>query len=189
MPSTGISGLIKFVISAVVLALAVTVGVYVGSATRSVTEEPPPPAEVFPNLELTPGKAFPDLPLIDEDNQPLTSHEAVGDNGAIVIFMDLGCDPCTRMTGFIQELIDKGDLSAADIVGIAPTTPVDYLDAFYAKHGLTFPVYADTAAAFMTGYGVEGYPIMIVVDRDYIVRDINLDSRHPVSREFLSHLK
>ncbi len=189
MPSPGVSGLLKFVISAVVLALAVTVGVYVGSATRSVTPQPPQAAEVFPNLKLTPGEPFPDVDLLNEDNQPLTSHEAVGDNGAIVIFMDLGCDPCERMTGFVQELIDNGDLPTADVIGIAPTTPIDYLDAFYSKHGLTFPIYADTAATFMTEHGVEGYPIMIAVDSRFTVTDINLDSRRPIPRDFLSHLK
>jgi peroxiredoxin len=175
-------------LTAAVVVAAGFVGVYVGSASRSVVDESPQPAltDIFPNLKLVPGASFPDLPLVADDNTEISSHQVIGPEGAIVVFVDLGCPPCEELTKKFQSLIEAGDLRADQVVGIGPTTPVDYLSGFYTTYGLTFPIYSDTAARFMHEFGVQGYPIMLVVGPDHRIRHALGDSRTVIDADVVA---
>lgn len=173
------SSLVKsLLVGAIIIGAAMT-GVYVGTATRSVVDEPDL-SEIFPDLTLKIGTDFPDVMLVGDDNVAVTTGDLIGADGAIVLFIDLGCPPCEQLTKKFQALVAAGEIPAENIIGICPTTPVDYLSGFYTTYGLTFPVYADTTSEFRYRHGVEGYPIMIAVGGDGIIRAVAGDCRMPI---------
>ncbi len=187
MAPNRLSRTLRHLLTAAVVIAAGFIGVYVGSASRGVIDEKPPAlTDIFPNFKLTPGASFPDLPLVTDENTEVSSHSVLGSEGAIVIFVDLGCPPCEELTGKFQALIDAGGLRTDQIVGIGPTTPVDYLSGFNTTYGLTFPIYSDTGARFMHEYGVQGYPIMVVVGPDHRIRHALGDSRTPIDAEMVA---
>jgi len=171
--------LLRLPVAAGLIGLASLFGIYIGTATRSVVEKPAP-GDLLPKLSLAVGEAFPEILLVDSAGRGLSSGQAIGSDGAVIVFAYLDCPPCEQMIRRIQDLIDRKILADTQVLLIGPTTAAAHLPAFHRRYGWTFPAYADTGAVAMQRYGVEGFPLLAVVGPDRLIRHIRTDARMPV---------
>jgi peroxiredoxin len=137
-------------------ALAVgALGLYAGKAARRHFGAPPTPAAGASSLVA--GVAFPDVPLLDRDGSAIGSSELLAGEGAVVLFLDPDCGAC-------GETAARWQARGVRLLGITDA-PFEQIDAFAARHALTFPIYRDDASSFTTTYGVTSFPFHVVVGR------------------------
>jgi hypothetical protein len=158
----------------VVVALA---GLYLGMSFRTANEvvEPSPP----PVTELVKGAPFPDVPLVAEDGTLTSSRAVLGGEGGVVIFLLLGCAPCKDMSSDWQRRWDAGELAGVRFFTVADAAP-DKIALYKENNHYLFPIYADTAGVFSREHQVADYPLLVVVDRDNLIRHQTWDPAEPV---------
>jgi hypothetical protein len=142
------------------------VGLLAGRALRGrVSEEPrldlsPPPSH---GLEL--GARFPTVALVGEDLSAHTTDALWPGHGAVVLFLDPECAPCQTMTARWQAYARSDSLAGLPLVGITYAAPPESIAPYRAKHAVAFPVYVDTAAAFLEVHRVTNVPLVAIVNR------------------------
>lgn len=159
------------------LALAVVVvavlGVWAGSRLRRATplevRTPAPPALAF---EV--GSAFPGVAVQSGDGAWTTTAELVRGRGAVVLLLDLECGPCQTMIEQWNARATSDSLRDVRIVGITHF-PIERIAGYRRDHDVPFPVYADTAAAFVRVHGVSDFPVCVILDRDMAIREVTFD--------------
>ncbi len=173
---------VKMLLTFIVVCAAAAIGMYVGTVGRGMSANNNPvvePTEYMPNLKMPVDSRFPSVALQNEYEQFLKTDDLLGPHGTVVLFMELGCPPCEKMLGKWQRLIDDGVIDSTQVIGITYNT-ADYLDVFPERYGLTFPIYSDTARAFMRTFGVDAFPLTVVVRPNGTIAYVNGDARRPV---------
>lgn len=161
-----------------VLVFAVGVGgVMVGTKLRERNTPDPvdmmPPELALPNLPYA--EPFPDVALTDSTGHTVTTHELLGGQGAVVLFIDLECSPCTDVVRRWQDAIDHGDVPRDQVWGVC-IFPGPMIADYRAEHGVTFAVYSDSAQTFRRDFGIEHFPLQVVVGGSGLVRFRSYDS-------------
>jgi peroxiredoxin len=159
-------------------------GVYVGMNLKERMNAPPMEHYTPPSTKLRVGTAFPDLPLVDERGMSVTTGAIRGDNGAVFLFMEIGCPPCLEMTEKWMSVITSGEATGVPVYGIAINLP-ENIHPYRIKRGITFPVYSDTSGVFLNQYDVSSYPTEIVVGKSGSVRYVTFDSREEINLDTL----
>ncbi|MDH4037720.1 MAG: peroxiredoxin family protein [Candidatus Krumholzibacteria bacterium] len=161
-----------------VLALVVGyAGIRAGGALRA--RNAPPLAEA-PDFPFMPGDVFPDVLLADSLGAGVGSIELVsGRGGAVVLFLDPTCEGCAEMATRWERAVYDGVIEPGRVFGITAETAAENA-RYRAGHGLSYPIYQDVEAAFLVRYGVDTYPMEIVVNRMGTVQAVSTDSRTPI---------
>lgn len=168
----------KWLINSVLLLgviIAAGAGLYLGLGMRETFN----PAEeryeqTTPATLLGSGEEFPDVPVMDADSV-IQSTSMLLDNGGVVIFMELGCPPCSVMSdnwnGALASWKDH-----PPVWGISSAS-MDRIAHYREQLGVTFPILCDTGMVFESAYQVVDFPLQLVVDSAGIIRDASYDSR------------
>lgn len=171
----------------VVLVFAVGIaGVLSGNLIRSLFLDNPSGSSTMraPRSLLKKGQVFPNVVVLTEDNVTSSTHELIGNDGAVVLFLDLECPPCTDMSVKWQQVLDES--AAADLTVIGVTNhPLEIVGRYKKDHGLRFPVVADTGHTFWRDYEVNRFPLEVVIDTTRRIRSTNYNSAKPVDLRLL----
>lgn len=169
--------MIRRLLGLVALIAVAVMGLYLGMALRSsreIVEESPPPV-----TELVKGAAFPDVPLVAEDGTLTSSQALLGEQGGVVLFMLLGCAPCKDMSNDWQRRLDAGELAGIRFYAVADAE-ADKIALYKGNNHYSFPIYADTAGVFSRDHRVQDFPLLVVVDRNNVIRHQTWDPVAPV---------
>lgn len=121
--------------------------------------------------KLNVGDAFPQLELLDLEENPVNTKTAMNEHITLVFFLAPTCDMCSDLIEAYRKNTDRlpSELSA---FGICPDTPA--MARFYAdEHDLPFSLYCDTAQSFQFDYGVIAFPTLMALDEKGVIRYIN----------------
>jgi peroxiredoxin len=168
---------LSLVLTGVVVLVAAAGGVYLGGAFGASNQtRAPVESDVFTDLKLTVGSPFPDVQLTDRNYDSRQTADLLNPSGTVVLFLDDGCQPCEDMVANWTSMVTSGAITADRIVGIT-FDAANKIDVIEKKYGLPFPVYADESFTFLSNYGVDGFPLTIVVDGNGTVRRVESDYR------------
>jgi peroxiredoxin len=135
-------------------------GLLAGRALRASRTPEVPRAELLPAFGA--GDRFPDVAVEGEGRAGWTTGELVS-QGAVVLFLDLDCPPCTDVAVSWQELLESGR-ELPPIFGIT-TSDAERIADYREDMALTFAIYSDQAQRFRTDWNVRRYPLQVIVDR------------------------
>ncbi len=113
------------------------------------------------------GMQPPQVEIIDIDGQPFYLKDLVSGQNTVVLFMSVGCDPCT-------EAIEQWKEYAADIpeglqvIGVN-NGDCDDVGDYIAMTGMPYPVYCDTAHVLALDYGINQYPSIMGIGSDGVI--------------------
>ncbi|MEO6462344.1 MAG: redoxin domain-containing protein [Candidatus Eisenbacteria bacterium] len=166
------------------LALAILViamgaaGVYVGmvAGRKAAPDRLAPRA---PTHGLPIGERFPTVALLDEQGSPLVTDDLWREHGAVVLLLDLECAPCASMVDQWQAYARSDSLAGLPVVGVTWATPQKARD-YRAANAVAFPIYADTAGAFLRDHGVTDFPLSATVSRSGVLQHATFDPYEPV---------
>ncbi len=158
--------------------IVAAVGVYLGMSFRSMqaSQNGEFLTTQGPTSKLQVGMVFPDLELMASDSGRVRTSDFVANDGSVFIFMQTDCPPCESMTAKWQTLINNGEIERDQVLGIT-IEPPQHVTKYAQKHGLTFPIYADTAMAFLKSYDVSDYPLVVIVGKSGKIKMYTFDSR------------
>jgi peroxiredoxin len=180
---SGNKSTMKSAIVTVVIFAAAAAGVYLGMSLRGGGSASPQPVQAepegAPTSKLALGSIFPDVAVFDESGAPLNTKSLVGDHGAVLLFMELGCPPCKEMSQKWQGAIESGKAAGVPLLGVTINLPVN-IRPYRMKNKLTFPIYADTLNIFMDNYDVTNYPLEVVVGKSGKVTYTTFNSAEPI---------
>jgi peroxiredoxin len=148
--------------------LAALGGVWAGLEFRN--SQGPPAGFETPASKLAVGEAFPAVALVSPAGQR-TDAAALVDDGGVVMFLRLDCEPCGVMVTRWQQLQDAGELAGVPTVGITTADPSE-VEPYRREKGLGFPIYVDPDGAFVRDWEVRAVPYVVVVGPDGAVRQI-----------------
>ncbi len=179
----------KWIINAVLIlgvVIAAGAGLYLGLGMREKLN----PIEFryeesTPNALLGTGEEFPDVPVMDADSVIHATSTLLA-NGGVVIFMELGCPPCSVMSAGWGEALAKWS-DHPPVLGIADA-PVDRIARYLENLGVAFPIYCDTGKTFATAYQVIDFPLQLVVDNTGMIRAQTYDSRQIIDTAAITSL-
>lgn len=100
---------------------------------------------------LRPGDPAPDVALSDQHGQTRTLRELAGRRVLVYFYPKADTPGCTQQSCLLRDV--AGQVGDTVIVGISPDTPERQL-RFDQKHGLGFPLLADTEQVAAEAYGV-----------------------------------
>jgi hypothetical protein len=169
-------------LGALVLAIGVAgvlFGKYLGGTTG-----PARLAERAPTHGLPIGGRFPTVPLLDEAGSPLVTDDLWRKRGAVVLLLDLECAPCATMVDRWQAYAQSDSLADLPLVGVTHATLQAVRD-YRSARGVTFPIYADTAGAFMRDHRVMDYPLAATVSRSGVLQHATFDPEEAVRAQEL----
>jgi predicted dithiol-disulfide oxidoreductase (DUF899 family) len=96
-------------------------------------------------------------------------------NGGVVIFMDIGCPPCSVMSENWNGVLASWD-NHPPVLGIS-SAPMDRIARYREHLGVAFPILCDTGMVFETAYQVVDFPFQLVIDSAGMIRTSTYDSR------------
>jgi hypothetical protein len=164
-------------LAALVIAIGAA-GIYTGMQVgrRAAPETLAPRA---PRHGLAIGERFPTVALVDEQNAPLLTDDLWRERGAVVLLLDLECAPCGSMVDQWQAYLQSDSLAGLPVVGVTFATPQQA--RFYREaRAVAFPIYADTAGAFLRDHGVNDFPLATTVSRAGVLRHTTFDPYEPI---------
>lgn len=165
----------------IVLLVAGFAGVYLGGLFRGdPSAESEITQDIFLDLALLPDSAFPDVMVQTAEFDSVSSRSLVPAAGAVVLFIDPGCPPCHDLSEYWQRALSDGTLRPGQVIGLGYTDGLNF-QSMREELGLTFPIYSDPNYYFMGRHGVDGFPLMLVVDGSGVIRYSETDVRKVLS--------
>lgn len=154
-----------FVLAVVVAAVA---GLYFGLGLRERLQPADVRYETFaPNHLLGAGEEFPHVPIMATDSAMTTTSDLLTDGG-VVIFMELGCPPCSVMSQNWSKALQSWN-DPPPVFGIAYAS-LERIARYRDYLSIEFPIYSDTGDVFATAYQVTDYPMRLIVDTAGVIR-------------------
>ncbi|HEX2251918.1 MAG TPA: redoxin domain-containing protein [Thermoanaerobaculia bacterium] len=158
-------------------------GVWAGMKFR---ESRAPASSAVAASNLQPGAELPDRAVVAPDGASHSTRELVA-GGAVVMFLDLDCEPCGHMVTRWQEAIDEGELTGVDILGIT-TDAGERVPGYRSDKGLSFPIYVDPAGALFQDAEVTSVPLVVFVGPDGQVTGNRSDYRLAIEGDAIRDL-
>ncbi|NLK08207.1 MAG: redoxin family protein [Firmicutes bacterium] len=114
----------------------------------------------------------PDFVVKDLDGNDATLSQHLG-KPVFINFFATWCGFCRLEMPYIEKLYNEvGDEVIFMVIDLMESQKV--VEDFFAKEGLTVPVYLDAKGASATSYGVRGIPASFFIDADGVIQDIGL---------------
>jgi peroxiredoxin len=132
-----------------------------------------------PRSLLKQGMVMPDAELVGIDSRAHRTSELLGDNGGVVLFLDLECPPCIDMALKWQDALDNNMIMPERVWGISYHT-AEVIRAFMDENNLRFAIFTDSTHTFLKEYEVSRFPLEVIVGSSGKVRSLNYDSESPI---------
>jgi peroxiredoxin len=151
---------------AVLAALGFYLGMtWLGDRTTHITEH----AHDFPESPLAVDTDFPDAMVVDTE-AAYSSADLIGDSGAVVMFLEIGCPPCSVMAVRWAEFMADGMVpSGVNVFGIS-SLPQHHIGPWREALGLGFPIYTDSTRFYDRQFGIIDYPQRVEVGASRYIR-------------------
>ena len=125
-------------------------------------------------MSVTVGDTAPEFTLPGTGETSYSLKDYAGHNVVLVFYPGDDTPVCTKQLNSYNNGIDQFEKLDAQVVGISAQS-VDSHDAFAGKHGLGFPLLADTDKAVASAYGTLGplgFPrrSVFIIDRGGTIR-------------------
>ena len=182
------NSIVKLIVGAVVIFVAAFGGMYFGgvigkkSSNASANQD-----DVFTELKLIPGTEFPDTELINGEYKAVMGNSILNENGTVVLFMDDDCPPCGDIAVEWQKKIDQGIVESHQVMGICFANAAQ-IHSIHEKYKVDFPIYADERYTFLDYYGVDAFPLVLVLDKSGVIRYVEHDSNKKIEPSELKKL-
>ncbi len=175
---------VKTAVYSVIVVLTCIAGVAVGHIIRGEPSASPADQEekVLPDSGLKLDIPFPEVALANASGDPVFTSELISDHGAVVLFVDPACEPCTQSVRRWQDAIDAGELDDAMVVGIFSRRP-ERIEEYTKLHNLSFPVLFDASGTFRDVYKIKWMPFEVIVGASGIIRATGYDYQLPVDTD------
>jgi cytochrome c biogenesis protein CcmG, thiol:disulfide interchange protein DsbE len=92
----------------------------------------------------------------------------------VINFWGPSCPPCVTELPLLASKLQEHAASGLQIVGVLTDDPVEGSQAFATAHGATWPTVIDPDKSIKTAYQVIGRPQSYFVDRDGVLRSIQV---------------
>ena len=106
------------------------------------------------------------VPLMQVQSLPLMQQMDFPTQSQVVVFWATWCGPCEVELERLQAMIERGELSAGQVLAISsfedPAMVLDHVQ----KMGWTFSVAVDVDGVVARSYQVRGTPTLVVFDSD-----------------------
>lgn len=139
---------------------------------------PQPPLPVRPpdppSHRFVIGERFPNVRVQSADGAWTDTDALLRGRGAVVLLLDLECSPCATMVEQWKAHAASDSLRDVRLVGVT-YYPLARIAEYRREHDVPFPVYADTAGAFVREHGVNDFPLVVVVDPSLAMRFVTFD--------------
>ncbi|MBI1306807.1 MAG: redoxin domain-containing protein [Bacteroidetes bacterium] len=114
------------------------------------------------------------LPTLRDSTDSLSLMELKG-KIVLIDFFYKGCYPCMQAIPGLQKLSEAYKEKGVEVVGIDPfdNNENNNLSDFLEKRGASYQILMDGKSA-SDNYHVSGYPTMYVIDREGIIRQVNV---------------
>jgi len=164
----------KVAVSVLLMVAVAALGLALGK--RMGQRQLAPEASTFqlPEVILKPGAQLPEVALSAPAGEQQSTLQLVAESGAVVLFLDLDCSPCTEAVGRWQVALDEATLGDGQwqeqvdprlpLVGITRDA-LERIPLYRALNGLTFPIYHDAGVVLRDEYLIQSFPFYVVVDR------------------------
>lgn len=133
---------------------------------------------------ITPGKPAPEFSLRKLGGGRLVLRDLRG-KVVLLTFWTEGCPPCHVEAPYLQALHQKYFGRGLRVVGVTPlNSAVADLHGFVRRHGITYPTLVDPGERVVKRYGLQAYPLTVLIDRQGAVRWVHQGFRHGDERRF-----
>ena len=119
------------------------------------------------------GEPVPSIVGVTIDGAPFDLASLRG-RPVLVNFWGPSCVPCRNEFPLFKTLLKEHAADGLAIVGILMGDPPGPARDFIAKYGATWPTVLDDSKAFLTAYRVAARPTTYFIDRDGILRSIQI---------------
>jgi len=176
---------VKLLLAVVVIIIAAAAGMYLGGKlSESSGQSSANQLDIFTHLTLGPGIDFPDIQVTNDRYQPELTQSILNENGTVILFMDHQCPPCQDVAVFWQQLINNGDIASEQVIGIC-FEDAAHIHNIRNRYQVTFPIYADEEYTFLDNYGVDAFPLILIVGRSGVINYIETDSNKKIGKSEL----
>jgi peroxiredoxin len=124
--------------------------------------------------KLSLGQAAPDFSLPDLANQPVTLSSFRGRKVVVLDFWATWCGPCRMAMPGLQTLQEDLKDRGVELVSVKLAKPVQRVSSFIARKKNTFRTVLDREGAVANQYGVRAIPVLVVVDKQGLVRRLQV---------------
>jgi peroxiredoxin len=161
----------------VAAAIVATLGLIAGMRLRDRVDPPlSQDAVLTAPPRLAPGRPFPDVLLVAEDGYSTTTHRLLGGHGGVVMFLEVGCPPCSLMVTRWDTHLEDLELAMIPVYGIG-SEPIESLRRYKRELGFDFPVFSDSFAVLERDYEVTVRPLLLTIGKSRVVRSFTFDAR------------
>ncbi len=182
------NSILKMIVGGVIIFVAAFGGMYLGGILGNKSDNVSASQEdVFTDLKLISGSVFPDTELIDKKYLPVMSKSLLNQDGTVVLFMDDDCPPCSDIAWEWQRKIDEGIIQGSQVMGICFANAAQ-IHSIHDKYQIDFPIYADERYTFLDYYGVDAFPLVVVLDKSGVIRYVEHDSNKKIDPSELKKL-
>ena len=154
-------------------------GVLAGDYIRRALSPRPTMTALAPHSLLEKGMPFPEVSLTGEDGRTAGTGELRGNDGCVILFLDLGCPPYGEMAQKWQEALDSGQPPGLRVFGVT-NHPVEAIEGFRLDYGTRFPIYQDAGKVFLNTYDVDRFPLEVIIGASGKIRGVSYDAESPV---------
>lgn len=179
------TGKLVFYVGLVVLA---GIGFYLGTSWRGQRQ----PEVIQQGIEYPPSPLivdsdFPDAIVVDADSV-YTTADLIGDSGAVVMFLEVGCPPCSLMALNWSEYLRAGEVPASvHVFGISSMRREIVAD-WRERLNINFPIYSDSTRFYDLQFGLNDFPQRIEVGPSHMIRYHTYDASEKPDAERLRAL-
>jgi peroxiredoxin len=142
---------------------------------------------VMPPAPLAVGTAFPTVTLKDQRGREIRTDSLLAGRGGVVMFLEIGCPPCSVMVARWQRALDEAPSQAPPVFGVSSSS-LESIVGYGQRTGIRFQIFQDPDQIFERVHKVESFPFLVVVDRSLQVREHTFDSNHPIDLERFDRL-
>jgi peroxiredoxin len=155
------------------LAAVAVIGIFVwaqqsdGDTDVDATLEDPQAVVTFPNDGLgnddVQGDPFPDVVLIDGDDNEITTAELLGEPLVVNLWYST-CPPCAKELPYFAEVDAETD--DARFIGVNTLDSLEVMERFAAERGVEYDLFRDEFAELADAIGATAMPITLFVTSD-----------------------
>ncbi len=166
----------KIIIGLTALAATLVLGVVIGQvlSLQSQRQQFAQVKASAPRPTFKLDDPFPSVDLSIGDEAFVLTDELLTE-GAVVLFMDLDCAPCTELARQWDEAVTGGEVAAGRVFGIT-AYPEEAITAYRNDNDIKLPIYHDYDNVFMHDYDVRVFPTEVIVSADGNVVSIRNES-------------